>query len=180
MEENVGIGAVDEFSSSQKADEESCDFSDAESTRGHTGESYSKSSSDVRNREPTLSRNQVYGTPANSSWTDNTVQKPISPPINANFTEQVQKEMPPASRIKVSNYLEEWLQGKKKRNREYLTKYLRRNPTVSQYKREHIEKFGKPNFMSNAKAFLLRQEFMTHRNRFYDSYGRKNVNLRWL
>lgn len=66
---------------------------------------------------------------------------------------------------RLTTYLKDWLQLKEKRNLEYLDKYLRTHPVVSQYKREHIRKFGKPTFMNNAQAYLRRKEFVVNHSR---------------
>lgn len=66
---------------------------------------------------------------------------------------------------RLTTYLKDWLQLKEKRNLEYLDKYLQTHPVVSEYKREHIRKFGKPTFMNNAQAYLRRKEFVVNHSR---------------
>lgn len=69
------------------------------------------------------------------------------------------------TRPRLTTYLKDWLQLKERRNMEYLDKYLRTHPVVSEYKREHIRKFGKPTFMNNAQAYLRRKEFVVNHSR---------------
>lgn len=66
---------------------------------------------------------------------------------------------------RLTSYLKDWLRLKEKRNVEYLNKYLRTHPVVSEYKREHIRRFGKPTFMNNAQAYLRRKEFVVNHSR---------------
>lgn len=163
MEDNVkNFSIVEKFPESEKINEELRDFANKQR---NSVKNVSKSSSDLLNTSNVKSDNNDSNKghespPGNNGKEENRVSL-----LNSN-TKKTNSYTLNKVKMKNSNYLEGWLLQRKKRNEEILEKYLQKNPLLSEYKREHIRKYGKPIFKANSKSYLLRKQLEITRYKF--------------